>query len=91
MNIRGNAWRQEVINAVNRTSRGEGSISFLLDRLPGAEGGLDGILATARDTVANGGPVQATQWELLQIADAGMLNKVQFYMTDLNKKTWSPL
>lgn len=40
----------EVSNAIDRASRGEGEISFMLDGLPGAGGGPAKALAAARNT-----------------------------------------
>ncbi|MGW6935388.1 polymorphic toxin-type HINT domain-containing protein [Lentzea sp. NPDC054927] len=70
-------WRSEVTAAIDRLGRGEGGISFLLDGLPGAGGGPAGALASALK--AHPKAPSHTQWELLQVNAAGMMDKVDFY------------
>ncbi|MFJ6348093.1 ricin-type beta-trefoil lectin domain protein [Streptomyces sp. NPDC092046] len=72
-------WQADVLDAVAATSRGEARISFLLDGLPGASQGPAKALKLAREAMtAKGGPL-ATQWELVQVADAGLMDTVDFY------------
>ncbi|MGW1282033.1 polymorphic toxin-type HINT domain-containing protein [Streptomyces tsukubensis] len=80
-------WRQEVLNAISRVDRGEGKISFMLDGLPGASQGPAKALKLAQDTA----PAQRlhTQWELLQVSDAGIMDKVDFYRWNRRAEDWT--
>ncbi|MCG5442616.1 DUF6531 domain-containing protein [Micromonospora sp. NIE79] len=79
-------WRNEVIGAIGRTSRGEGQISFMLDRLPGANGGAAKALARARATPES--QRLHTQWELLQVDAAGIMDKVDFFRFNRRFDEW---
>ncbi|MFD5872478.1 LamG-like jellyroll fold domain-containing protein [Streptomyces sp. NPDC060322] len=72
-------WQGDVLGAVDRLGRGEGNISFLLDGLPGATQGSAKALKNARKDINAKGGGMATQWELVQIDDAGLMSNVDFY------------
>lgn len=72
-------WEGDVIAAVGKLGRGEGRISFLLDGLPGDTQGSAKVLKLARAAADGKGKPMATQWELIQIDDAGLMDKVDFY------------
>ncbi|MFE7332669.1 hypothetical protein ACFU8W_49180 [Streptomyces sp. NPDC057565] len=72
-------WQGDVLGAIDRLGRGEGNISFLLDGLPGGTQGPAKALKLAREAIKSKGGAMATQWELVQIDDAGLMGKVDFY------------
>ncbi|GAA2685534.1 hypothetical protein GCM10010400_57130 [Streptomyces aculeolatus] len=93
-------WQDEVVNAIARVGRGEGRISFMLDGLPAAGGGPAralnraltdaGGLHLADDAFANG-RIFATQWELIQVHKAGLMDKVDFYRWNRKFDEWRPV
>ncbi|MGI5398458.1 polymorphic toxin-type HINT domain-containing protein [Streptomyces sp. CA-135486] len=81
-------WQGDVTRSIDRLSRGEARISFMLDGLPGANKGPAGALKRAKeDAKAKGGPM-ATQWELLEVDKAGMMDKVDFYRWNRRLDGW---
>lgn len=80
-------WQDQALGAIGRLGRDEGSISFMLDGLPGANRGVGGALQAAR----NAATPSATQWELLQLEGAGLLDKVNFYRWNTKLGAWSPV
>jgi hypothetical protein len=79
-------WKQEVLNAIDKVKRGEGKISFMLDGLQGAGQGPAAALKAARNTPERA--LLATQWELLQIDNAGLMDKVDFYRWNNKLQDW---
>lgn len=77
-------WQGQVINAIDRAKNGQGRISFMLDGLEAAGQGSAKALAAARraETPLN------TQWELMQVADAGMMDSVDFYRWNRRVNDW---
>lgn len=89
LGARSDPWRGEVTAAISRASRGEGKVSFMLDGLPGANGGAAKALSVARST--NPRDLLHTQWELLQVDDAGMMGQVDFYRFNRRLNGWGLL
>jgi hypothetical protein len=90
--ISANDWRGQVRAAVARVGRGEGNISFMVDGLPGHNRGVAGAVKDARAAAARGEHyLMHTQWELLQIADAGLLDKVSFFRFNRKLGAWAKL
>jgi hypothetical protein len=58
----------------------------MLDDLPGAGGGPAKALASAIKEHPDS--LQHTQWELLQVAKAGMMDKVEFYRWNKKLEDW---
>ncbi|WP_327290212.1 putative T7SS-secreted protein [Streptomyces sp. NBC_01198] len=83
-------WREQVVRAAGRVSRGEGKISFMLDGLPGANGGAAQALKRAIEDVQAGRHF-ATQWELVQMHEHGIMDKVDFYRWSRKINTWGLL
>jgi RHS repeat-associated protein len=82
-------WRAGVDGAVARLGRGEGRISFMLDGLPGANRGPAVALQRAQEAAAaNNGSLMATQWELLQVHHAGLMDQVDFYRWNRKLNDW---
>jgi RHS repeat-associated protein len=85
-------WRGEVVNAVGRVGRGEGRISFMLDGLPGANKGPAAALQRAQEALAaDNRTLLATQWELLQVHEAGLMGKVDFFRFNRKLGDWGKL
>jgi hypothetical protein len=86
LGARDDSWRSEVMGAVDRVGQGEGMISFLLDGLPAAGGGPAKALAAAMKEHPD--RLGHTQWELLQLANAGLMDKVHFYRWNRRLGDW---
>ncbi|QFG26876.1 hypothetical protein F7P10_06300 [Actinomadura sp. WMMB 499] len=80
-------WRDEVRAAIARAGRGETRISFMLDGLPGDTRGPKKALEIARKTPES--RLLDTQWELLQVDDAGLMGKVDFYRWNRRSEQWA--
>ncbi|AGZ39027.1 YD repeat-containing protein [Actinoplanes friuliensis DSM 7358] len=86
-------WDQQVTDAVAGVSTGRVKISFMLDGLPGAGGGVASAVKSAQKTFEKSGRagIMHTQWELLQVADAGLLDSVDFYRWNRKTSDWGKL
>ncbi|MEU1729778.1 RHS repeat-associated core domain-containing protein [Streptosporangium sp. NPDC020145] len=80
-------WRDEVQSAIARAGRGEGEISFMLDGLPGANRGPAKALEIAKNT--NSRDLLHTQWELLQVDAAGIMDQVNFFRWNRRLNDWA--
>jgi hypothetical protein len=80
-------WKEQVATAVERVADGTGKISFMLDHMTGRNSGSAGALAAAKNSY-DANDVDWTQWELLQIANAGLMDKVDFYRYNRKHKEW---
>ncbi|MQY06206.1 hypothetical protein ACRB68_42920 [Actinomadura sp. RB68] len=89
LGARSDSWKDEVKAAIARSSRGEGNISFMLDGLPGANRGAEKALAAAK--AAQPHSLLDTQWELLEVDAAGMMDRVNFYRFNRRLNDWAPL
>jgi hypothetical protein len=83
-----NDWEGDVVRAVDRLSRGEARISFMLDGLPGGNRGPAAALKKAKEAAGSKGGPMATQWELLEVDKAGMMDKVDFYRWNRRLEGW---
>ena len=85
-------WRNDVQSAIARVGRGEGRISFMIDGLPGANRGIAVTLQRAQEALAaDNNTLLATQWELLQVHAAGLMDRVDFFKFNRRLNSWGQL
>ncbi|MEV0493618.1 hypothetical protein [Streptomyces atratus] len=80
-------WKQDVLNAIGQVKAGEARLSFLLDGLPGASQGPAKGLKIALETPEK--QRMWTQWELIQVNEAGLMGRVDFYRFSRRTETWA--
>ncbi|MFJ8667418.1 ricin-type beta-trefoil lectin domain protein [Streptomyces sp. NPDC093600] len=80
-------WKDDVLGAIQRAAQGEAKISFLLDGLPGASQGPARALKIAQETDPK--LLMWTQWELLQVHQAGLMDSVDFYRWNRRQEDWT--